>query len=170
MLNTIAIEHEIWIAVSRQQVWRSISDPAQLAEWWPPDVWDIPALEVGTSVVYGFGLEIRPAIITALEPLREFAVCAEPCGFHPDFSPTTRFLLADADGGTHLTLIQTGYEGLPNPCREYHMAECVVGYESVLENLKWYLEETLPADHTLIVLPQTRSDERVMQENIAALA
>ena len=159
MLNTIAIEHQIWIAVPRQGVWCSITEAVQLAQWWPPDHWDIPVLEVGASVIYGFGLEVRPSTITTVESLREFSVCVEPCAFHPDFRPTTTFSLAEEDGGTRLTLTQTGYEGLPNPCRHYHMAECAIGYESVLENLKWYLEETIRTAHDILAPHQSNTKQ-----------
>ena len=157
MPRNITLERSIWINAPRQAVWHSITDPEHLADWWSPDHWDIPALTVGARIMYGFELAVSRMTITAVDPMRKFGVCAEPCAVHPDFAPITMFTLSDTRGGTHLTLTQSGYDGLPDPCRQYRMAECANGFQSVLENLKFHLEDSAIFPHMDVEMNQVKS-------------
>ena len=44
----LAVERSIWIAAPRERVWRAITDPKQVEQWFSPGTpWRLSALEVG---------------------------------------------------------------------------------------------------------------------------
>ena len=42
---SLKVEQSVWIAASRERVWRAITDPEQLSQWWSPHRWEIPLAE-----------------------------------------------------------------------------------------------------------------------------
>src|SRR5690349_19903466 len=49
--ETFSVERIIWIAAPRERVWRAITDPKQIGQWFAPDtVWGGTGLEVGGRV------------------------------------------------------------------------------------------------------------------------
>lgn len=138
-MQKIAVERSIWIAAPRQRVWSAVTDDSQLGKWWPPDEWSIPDLEVGGRVQFG-DEDAAYATITVVDPPQEFSLHWEANPKFPTTSMTTRILLAEENDGTRLTVTEAGFETLPEDIRERRAEDTSRGYESVLTDLKAYVE------------------------------
>ena len=140
-MESISVERSIWIDAPRERVWQAVTDPAQLTRWWTGGEWQIPALEVGGRVRFGMGDDAAIATIAVLDPPRELRMDWEPNALFPT-SMSSTLLLEAVDGGTRVTAIETGFEGLPDDIRRKRIEGNEQGYEIVLAALKAMLEDT----------------------------
>jgi uncharacterized protein YndB with AHSA1/START domain len=145
--QTFAIERSIWIAAPRERVWRAITDPAQIQQWFSPGTpWRLSAFEVGgTLSVYDpeTGQDTYIERIEGIVPLRQLATRSEP---RPqETTQSTTWTLADEHGGTRLTITNAGYELVADDLRHGQMEQNAVGFGMMLKNLQAYvLGEALP--------------------------
>jgi len=133
------IEHNIWINAPRDQVWRAITESEQIQKWWD-DYWDIPVLQVGGTIKFGTQDDPMFATIAVLDMPREFVIQWPPQPQYHSISMQTRYLLEEENGGTRVTVSETGFEGLPDDIRQKPLDSTAKGYITVMENLKAYLE------------------------------
>jgi uncharacterized protein YndB with AHSA1/START domain len=126
----------------RQHVWRAITDPAQLEQWYAPGCpWEIPALQVGATVKFhNTDTDIQLATIEALEPLHRFTLRWQLDPAHPGITLLNSFLLEEENGNTRVTVSQAGYASLPDGMREEQMQQDANAYTAIAESLKSYLE------------------------------
>jgi uncharacterized protein YndB with AHSA1/START domain len=120
--DTDRIEKKVQLAAPRSRVWRAISNAKEFGEWF----------RVKFDEQFGEGKTLRGAIlhkgyenasmeiiIERIEPERYFSYRWHPYAIDPktDYSdePTTlvEFLLEEADGGTALTIIESGFDRIP---------------------------------------------------------
>jgi uncharacterized protein YndB with AHSA1/START domain len=139
--ETVAVERSIWIDAPRQRVWRALTDPEQVQQWFSPGTpWRLSALEVGGKLsVYNSetGADMYVQIIEALEPLQQLVLRSAP---EPPETPyVTIYTLADENGGTRLTLTHTGYELETDETRHNNMEQNAFGFGMMLENLRAYV-------------------------------
>lgn len=136
-MEAIAIERSIWIAAAREQAWRAVTEPEQLEKWYATNFkWEIPALQVGATVkFYNSDTDILMATIEVVDPPRQFALRWQ---MEPEL--VTSFTLADENGGTRVTLRESGYEGVPADERAAWLNQTGEGYTMSMENLKAHLE------------------------------
>jgi len=146
--KTVAIERSIWIAAPRERVWRAITDPKQIQQWFSPATpWELSALEVGGRLyVYDAenDTEMYTQTIELVDPPHRLVTrsVAEP----PDtMVQDTMYTLVEENGGTRLTLTYSGYEQEPDATRWSHMEENSFGFGMMLQNTKAFIEgEALP--------------------------
>jgi uncharacterized protein YndB with AHSA1/START domain len=101
--------------------------------------WEIPALEVGaTALWHSTAAEVDRHVIEVVDPPRRFALRWEPAP--PDTPRTTTYALAEENGGTRVTVSETGFELVPADLRREQMEGTAEGYRLALENLQAYLE------------------------------
>lgn len=137
-----AVERSIWIAAPRERVWRAVTDPAQMEQWFSPGTrWHLPALEVGGKLFTRdpeTGAELYTQRIMQVDPPRRFAIqtLPEPSGA---FQVTT-YMLHEEERGTRLTVIHSGYEAMPEDARASAMEQNAFGFGMMLENVKAYIE------------------------------
>ncbi len=139
-MEKISVERNIWIAAPPTRVWQAITDPKQLGKWWPPDEWSISTLQIGGKVQFGPDDEAAYATIEALDPPNQWMLRWEANPKFPVTSMTTRFVLATENGGTSLTVTESGFESLPDEVRQTRVDETGKGYTMVLNDLKAFLE------------------------------
>jgi uncharacterized protein YndB with AHSA1/START domain len=141
-METVAVERSIWIAVPCERVWRAITDPAQLEQWYAAGCpWDIPALAVGAKVrFHNSASEVLQATIAARVPPRRFALRWEPEPAYPQAVPVTTFLLDEEEGGTRVTVAETGDEALPENVRQARVDQTAQGYAWMMEALGRMME------------------------------
>lgn len=141
-MEPIAVERSIWINTSLERAWRAVTDAEQLTQWYATHyAWEIPSLEVGSKIKFhNSDTEILHATIEVLDPPREFSVRWEPNTEYPDVSLVTSFRLADEDGGTRVTIHESGYENVPADERVQWLEATGGGYAMSVENLKALLE------------------------------
>ena len=123
-----------------------MTEPEHLDQWYATYYrWDIPALQVGAPVrFYGkdpdTASDSQTATIEVVDPPREFALRWQSPPDYPAVSLVTSFLLADENGGTRVTIHESGYENVPEAERQQWLDATGGGYGMSVENLKPHLE------------------------------
>lgn len=142
-METLVVERSVLINRPHQDVWRAITDSAQLNQWYAPGCpWEIPALQVGATVKFhNTDTDIQLATIETLKPLQEFTLRWQLDPAHPGITLLNSFLLEEADGNTRVTVSQAGYESLPDGMREEQLRQDADAYTAIAESLKSYLEQ-----------------------------
>jgi uncharacterized protein YndB with AHSA1/START domain len=148
-VETIAVERSIWIDTSREKAWRAVTEPAQLNKWYATYYhWDIPNLQVGTTVRFynkDDANDMQVAKIEVVDEPRQFTLRWQPDKLYPAMTLVTTFMLEAENGGTRVTIIESGYEAIPTDERQEWLDATGGGYSMSMENLKAHLEgRTLP--------------------------
>lgn len=137
-----AVERSIWIAAPRERVWRAIIDPAQLQQWYSPGTtWQMPALEVGGKLFAldpETGAEQHIQVIEQIESPQRFVLRTAP--EEAGTFEVTAYTLQEEDGGTRLTVTNSGYETMPEEGRWNALEQNAFGWGMMLENVKAYIE------------------------------
>jgi uncharacterized protein YndB with AHSA1/START domain len=143
-METLAIERAVWINATRERVWRAITGPEQLKQWYAPGCpWEIPALQFGTMVkFYNTDTDIQLAKIEALEPLHEFGLRWQLDEADPNTTLLNTFRLEEENGGTRVNVTQAGYESLPEGLRQQQMDQDEEAYTAIVESLKTFVERS----------------------------
>jgi uncharacterized protein YndB with AHSA1/START domain len=141
-MQAIAIERSKWIAASRERVWRAITEPAQLEQWYAPGCpWKIPSLQVGATVTfYNTDTDIQRGTIEIADPPRQLNLRWQPDPIYPAVTLLNTFCLEEENNGTLVTVTQTGYESLPTDVRQTWVDADAAAYTTIVEQLKAYLE------------------------------
>lgn len=141
-MEKLAVERTIWINASRERVWKAITDPIQIGQWWPPDEWQITALEIGGRVQFGVDTDAAYATITVLDPPQHLMLQWDSNERFPVTTMMTNFTLTEENGGTRVNVIESGFESLPEDIRHKRAEQTAEGYTSVLNDLKEMLERS----------------------------
>jgi uncharacterized protein YndB with AHSA1/START domain len=136
-MEKIAVERSIWIDASMQRAWRAVTEAEQLSKWYATNYdWEIPKLAVGATVKFhNSDTEILLATIEVLDPPYEFVL-----RWHMEPEMITTFLLKEVNGGTQVTIHETGYELMSSEERDPWFEQAGAGYTMSMENLKAHLE------------------------------
>jgi len=138
-MEKLTVEHTIWINAPRERVWRAITDAKEITRWWA-DYWNIPLLEVGATIQFGSEADPMSAMVAVVDPPREFAIQWPPQAQYHSIPVFTRYVLEEENGGTRVTVSETGFEALPDDIRQQRFDSTAKGYATVMQNLKAYLE------------------------------
>ena len=143
-VKQIAVERSIWINAPRERVWRAVTQSDQIMQWWSNDFWEISTLEVGAPVKFGDRDNPIVAAVAVVSPPDEFAIQWPPLPQNHFTAMVTTFRLEQEGGGTRVTVVETGYEALPDNIRQRRLDSTTSGYETVLAGLKAYVERIIP--------------------------
>jgi uncharacterized protein YndB with AHSA1/START domain len=142
--HLLAVERSIWIAASRERVWRAITDPAQIEKWFSPGTaWALSALEVGGRLFVPnteTGEEMYTQVIETIEPPSRFVT--RSVAEESKVSDMTTYALKEESGGTRLTLTYTVYEQTPDESSWATLEQHAFGFGMMLENLRASVEGT----------------------------
>lgn len=137
-----SIERSIWIAASRERVWRAISDPEQVEMWFSPGTkWGGTGSGVGGRIYVlnpETGEEMYTQVIEAVEPPHRLVTRQVP--EQTDTVHVTTWQLEEEKGGTRLMLTYSGYELEPVEARANNSEQNAFGFGMMLENLAAYVE------------------------------
>jgi uncharacterized protein YndB with AHSA1/START domain len=137
-----AVERSIWIDAPRTRVWQAITDPKQLQQWFSPTTpWLLTALEVGGRMyVYNVETETEMYIqvIELLDPPHQ--LITHSVATPPEIPHGTTWRLDEENGGTRLTITNSGYEAEPEGTRHPNMEQNAFGFGMMLANLKAFSE------------------------------
>ena len=142
-----AVERSIWIDAPRERVWRAITDPKQIQQWFSPTTpWELSALEVGGRF-YVHNAEtdtdMYVQVIELVDPPHQLVTRSEP--EPPETPHVTTYTLEEENGGTRLMLTYSGYELEPDDWRWNNMEQNAFGFGMMLENLQAHIEgKSLP--------------------------
>jgi uncharacterized protein YndB with AHSA1/START domain len=140
MMEKLVIEKGVWIAAPREKVWQALTTSSQISAWWG-DQWDISTLEKGARVyMLGGDGNDYGATITALEIPQRFTLSWDAHEQFPSLTMVTDFTLTEENGGTRLTVRESGFDELPEDIRQQRYEGTVKGYDTVLADLKTFVE------------------------------
>jgi uncharacterized protein YndB with AHSA1/START domain len=110
------IEREILIEAPVEVVWRTITEPDQIAQWFADQV----ELEVkpGAHGYLGFGDQGGPVVVETVDPPNRFSFrWNHPAGEEPAVGNSflVEFILAGEGSTTRLRVVESGLNALPWP-------------------------------------------------------
>jgi uncharacterized protein YndB with AHSA1/START domain len=142
-LDRYTVSRTVSIQAPLEKVWAAITEAKHLARWLPQRV-NLPVAEVGAHGAFFFeGYGDVPVEVEEIEPMR---MIAYRWGNEPGAAVTLdaatstvfRFTIETIEGGTQLTVVETGFETIADPAvpMEQHRG----GWTSELDELVAYLE------------------------------
>lgn len=135
------VESKIWIQAPVERVWEAITTSEQIRQWWGGDYWEITALQPGAEVLFGHENDRITARVAAVEPPREFALDWPPLPALHSTAFSTTYRLEAENGGTRVTVRESGFAGLPPEIRQERYDSTAKGYQTVLQGLKDFVEQ-----------------------------
>lgn len=142
------IERSMFIAAPLAKVWTAISDHREFGHWFGVTL-DQPFV-AGQPSTGHMSFKDRKfdwnADIVAIEPPHRFAYRWHPYALDPavDYSaePTTlvEFTLAERDGGTELSVVESGFDAIPAHRRDEAFRMNGNGWTKQVENVRDYLQ------------------------------
>ena len=146
--NSDRITEKVLLRTSRKRVWNALADSEEFGRWF--GVQGLGVFTPGATVrgkITHKGYEHVPweATIERMEPGRLFSLRWHPYAVVPDLDysnePTTLvvFELEDAPNGTLLTVVESGFDGIPaaRRAKAYEMHE--QGWAMQLKSISEYL-------------------------------
>lgn len=139
------VRRTITIAAPIDKVWAAITEAEHIARWFPQRV-VLDKVAPGADGVFSWdGYGDIPVRIEELDPPRMIAyrwsnaeAPATDRRVDADRSTVFRFTLEPADGGTQLTVVESGFDALADPAAS--MESNRGGWDSELDELVAYLE------------------------------
>lgn len=144
-MSTDRIEKTIVLNAPRSRVWRALSDHREFGAWFGVELegpFEPGATVSGRIKVAGYEHLTMDVVVESVEPERLFSYRWHPYAVDPDFDyssePMTlvEFHLEDADGGTRLTVVESGFDSIPESRRAeaYRMNEG--GWSQQIRNIE----------------------------------
>jgi len=142
--ETFAVRRTIQIAAPREKVWQAITEPAHISRWFGRTVLDGAGVgATGTMTFEGYGTV--PIRVEEVDPPHSITYrwCNDDAGELPDHlveetSTVFTFTLTDADGGTQLTVVESGFEATTDAAA--NMVDHRTGWTDELDKLVALLE------------------------------
>lgn len=143
-----SIEKSIHLAAPRSRVWRALTTASEFGAWFGMHLdgqftAGQPIIGHMSSKTYGeFRMEL---LIGDISPETHFSYYWHPFEVDAsiDYSVEPRtlvtFTLADQDGGTLLTVVESGFDGVPSARRGTAFEMNTRGWAAQLENIAKYL-------------------------------
>ncbi len=143
------IEKNVTINAPRSRVWNALTDVQQFGEWFGVK-FNAPfkpgATLVGNITNKGYEHIEMTAWVETVEPETRFAFRWHPHAIDTthDYSaePTTliTFTLVDASGGTNLTVVETGFDQIPESRRQTAFTGNTNGWEQQMVRIRNYVD------------------------------
>ncbi|MEP6495927.1 MAG: SRPBCC family protein [bacterium] len=146
--STDRIEKQVTIETPRPRVWRAITDVAQFNAWFGVSLTSTftPGAEVsGQITIRNYEHVAMKIWIETMEPERFFSFRWHPHATEQgvDYSaePTTlvSFTLEEVAGGTRLTIVESGFDAIPESRRAKAFSGNASGWAAQLENIRKFL-------------------------------
>ncbi|MDB5176226.1 MAG: Aha1 domain superfamily [Candidatus Saccharibacteria bacterium] len=136
-----SIQREITIKAPKERVYEAITDPAQIITWFPDSI--DGGLSKGDKPFLHFGEHDKTQIyVVAAQPHDYFSYRWVPGGntFDGDIAsvPTTlvEFRITETDGGSVVTLTESGFASLPADIIEASFKQNSGGWDFMMERLE----------------------------------
>jgi uncharacterized protein YndB with AHSA1/START domain len=147
--STDRIEKQVTFDAPRSRVWRALTDVAQFNSWFGVSLTSpfAAGAEVSGKMTYRKYEHITLTIwIETLEPERLFAFRWHPYAIEDgvDYAaePTTlvTFTLEEVAAGTRLTIVESGFDAIPESRRAKAFSMNSNGWNSQIENIRKFLD------------------------------
>jgi len=144
--STDRIQKTVIIRASRSKVWKALTDPGQLGEWFGAKLTGnfVPGQRTrGPITIPNYAHLSFEVVVEEMEPERLFSWRWQPGG-DPDkdpAEPTTLvvFELEEVPEGTRLTVTESGFDRLPTARRDKSYRENDAGWAGQINNISRYL-------------------------------
>ena len=146
--STDRIEKQITLDSPRSRVWRALTEVEQFNTWFGVSLVTpfVPGTEVsGQLKIRGYEHVTMTIWIETMEPERFFSFRWHPYAIEAgvDYSaePTTlvSFTLEDAGAGTQLSIVESGFDAIPESRRAKAFAMDSNGWSGQAENIRKFL-------------------------------
>lgn len=147
MSNSITKQIEINAPVSR--VWKALTDHKEFGEWFRVALegpFRLQETSRGQILVPGFEHVRWESRVTIIEPEHRFAFTWHPYAVDPDTDyskeePTlVEFTLEPIASGTRLTVVESGFDRIPEGRRPEALRMNTGGWEAQMKNIKRHAE------------------------------
>jgi uncharacterized protein YndB with AHSA1/START domain len=145
--STDRIEKRVVVRASRSRVWRAIATAEEFGAWFGMTIDDVFA--EGTTVrgrlTYQGQEHVVEMLVERIQPERYFSYRWHPYAIDPavDYSaePTTlvEVTLEDTDGGTAVTIVESGFDRIPLSRRAEAFRMNERGWDGQIKNLTRYV-------------------------------
>jgi len=145
MKNTDRIERQILLRASKSRVWRALTDADEFGAWFRVKLEGRFAVgqRIRGKITYpGYEHLTMDVTVERMDEEKLFSFRWHPDALDPkvDYSkePTTliEFRLEEAEGGTRLTVSESGFDQLPPERRETAFRDNEKGWSVQMENIK----------------------------------
>ena len=145
------IEKQVTLEAPRSRVWRALTDVTQFNAWFGVKLSSpfVPGAEVsGQITIRDYDHVTMTIWIETMEPERFFSFRWHPYAIEPgvDYAtePTTlvSFTLEDSGQGTRLTIVESGFDAIPESRRAKAFAMNSSGWSGQAENIRKFLAAT----------------------------
>ena len=149
MTNTDRIEKQLRLHAPRARVWRALTDAAEFGKWFQVKLesgFAVGKRVTGKVTHPGYEHLTFEATVERMEAERLFAFRWHPYAIDPkvDYSkePTTlvEFRLDERDGGTLLTVVESGFDRIPVERRALAFRMNSGGWDAQTENVRRHVE------------------------------
>jgi uncharacterized protein YndB with AHSA1/START domain len=144
--STDRIERKILLKASRGRVWRALSDAKEFGDWFGVDFNGktfIAGKPVQGQITYpGYEHIVMEVLIERVVPERLLSWRWHPAAIDPsvDYSqePTTLvvFELEEGEGGTSLTVVESGFDNIPAARRATVFRLNTSGWDEQMQNIE----------------------------------
>ena len=119
---TDRIDKQVFLRAPKSRVWRALSDSGEFGEWFKVRLVGpfVPGKQVAGRITYpGYEHMTMSVLVERMEPETLFSFRWHPYAVGPEADyasePTTlvEFRIAEAPGGTLLTLVESGFDRIP---------------------------------------------------------
>ncbi len=133
------LRRDVVVNASRQRVWQVLTEPDQLAMWFPTRSAEMD-LRPGGAARFSWEDSTDEAIIDVVAHLERLVFRWRPEGLDRPYTTVSITLTDAAEGGTHVVLVESGFASLPAQIYEQSYEGNDKGWAVELAELKAYLE------------------------------
>ena len=147
--KTDRIEKNILLRAPRSRVWRALTDAQEFGTWFRVDLdgrFEVGKRIRGKITYPGYEHLTMDVLVEAMEAEKLFSYRWHPgateVGVDYSAEPTTlvEFRLEDAEGGTMLTIVESGFDKVPKERRDEAFRSNDVGWTEQLQNIRRHVE------------------------------
>jgi uncharacterized protein YndB with AHSA1/START domain len=132
------VRRTIEIRAPRERVWDALTLPEELLHWFPTEHAAVD-LRPGGLASFVWDESADEAVVDIVEPPDRLVFRWRPAGLDRPYT-TVSFTLEEIEGGTKLTLVESGFALLPDQIAQQSQEGNDEGWRKELEELKTYLE------------------------------
>lgn len=147
--TTDQIRKEITLRAKRSRVWRALTDSTEFGQWFQVRLegpFRVGEPIRGQITYEGCEHMVLEAWVERMDPEELFSFRWHPHALDPDKDysgdPTTlvEFRLKDVEGGTHLTITESGFDALPEELRSESFLRNEGGWTIQVENIRAHVD------------------------------
>lgn len=143
--STDRIEKKVHLKAPRARVWKALTDAEELGRWFGVKLEGplvVGERARGRITHPGYEHATMEIIVDRMEPEHTFAWRWHPAAIEPDVDYASEpmtvvvFTLEEKDGGTLLTVVESGFDGVPMSRRQTALRMNTEGWEAQMRNIE----------------------------------